>query len=500
MNHWKKVGKRHHHGINIPLFSIHTKSSCGIGEYTDLIPLIDWISSTGFDVIQLLPLNDSGPDPSPYNALTASGLHPIYLGLNHLPHLTPDLKKRIGEMQGMTKTKRVAYADILEKKENFLRDYYPLFEKDEAFHAFCTHHPQMEGFALFKTLKEAYEGQSCEDWPDELKNLSHHKRKELMRSHKEEIDYHLFVQYLCFQQMSQAKEHAEKKGVFLKGDIPILVSPDSADVWLHPDFFDQTLAAGAPPDQFTPDGQYWGFPLYRWKEIEDHDYSWWKERLHYSSYFYHLYRIDHVIGFFRIWGIERGKSAREGSFIPSSEWNAIAQGRRLLSALLSATSMLPLAEDLGFMPPGASAVLQELGICGTKVFRWEKEDFSDYLPLSLTTVSTHDSETLTLWWQNHSDEAENFAKKQGWNYDKQLSPHQRRSILEQAHKSPSLFHINLLSEYLALFPELVASDPEDERINRPGTIDEANWCYRLIPSVEDLQNHKDLNTFLKSLC
>ena len=156
---WEKVGIRHHHGINIPLFCLHSKDSCGIGEYLDLIPMIDWCESLGFDVIQLLPLNDSGDLNSPYRALTAFALNPIHLSLAKLPHIEehPDLEKWVGEMHALCKPQRVPYKQVREEKKRFMREYFQRererIESTDRYKLFVKDEWWLKGYALFKALK-----------------------------------------------------------------------------------------------------------------------------------------------------------------------------------------------------------------------------------------------------------------------------------------------------------------------------------------------------------
>ena len=175
--------------------------------------------------------------------------------------------------------------------------------------------------------------------------------------------------------------------------------------------------------------------------------------------------------------------------------------------MLASSNMLPIAEDLGDVPPEVRVCLSELGICGTKVMRWERYwekdksfiPFKDYPPLSMTCVSTHDSRTLQLWWSDFPDEAKDYAAFKHWTYSPTLTVEQRKEILWDSHHTPSLFHINLLQEYLALFPELVWPQPEDERINIPGKVLATNWLYRFRPSVEELTAHEGLKKAIEQI-
>ena len=381
--HWKRIGGfRRHHGICVPLFSFHTKDTPR-GDFYTLFLLIDWCKKVGFDCIQLLPLNDSGNDPSPYNPMNACSLDPVYIHV-------PDLKLS--------------------------------------------------------------------------RDLSRQEIKELKRNRSQEE---------AIQQLKEVKEYAEKQGVLLIGDIPILVSPESVDVKEHPTLFDQSLVAGAPPDPYCQTGQKWGFPLFNWEAMERAGYPWWRKRLRFAEQFFHLYRIDHVVGFFRIWAIPKDAPATDGHFLPGDYRQWEAHGKKILEMMIGATSMLPMAEDLGTIPDFVPCVLKELGICGTKVMRWQNIPPSRYEPLSLTTVSTADMEPLQVWKPD-------------------LTIAERREILTSSHHSASLFHINLLQEYLALFPDLVSSDSQKERINIPGTVNSTNWNYRFTPSLEEIMEHREL--------
>lgn len=507
---WDEIGLRHHHGINLPLSALMSKTSCGIGEFPDLIPLIDWTIEIGMDVIQLLPLNDTGEDPSPYNALSSCALHPIYLGLSQLSHLTPELEKKLNQFVPFCKTKRINYHQVYHKKLSWLRKYLahagPLILETDAYQSFLKTYSWVIEYALFKALKESYKNVHWKDFPEDLKNPNHTHLKQCLELYGKKMDFYLALQFLCHKQLTEVQAYATKKQCLLKGDIPILISPDSVDVWLHRDLFDLTVSAGAPPDIFNPEGQYWGFPMYQWDVIEKQDFRWWKQRLKYASEFYHLYRIDHIIGFFRIWVVPRDKKPKFGYFLPANEDIMLAQGKLLLSAMAKGSPMLPIGEDLGVIPDEARAMMTSLGICGTKVFRWEREDnekntfisHGTFNPLSMSSISTHDSETLEIWWSENK-EGEEYAEYKNWTHEIPLSPDKRFEILYENLHNPTLFHINLLQEYLALIPNLVHEDPHDERINIPGYVLPTNWTYRLKPTIEELVGNQELKEWMLKL-
>lgn len=511
--HWKKIGASHHHGINLLLSSLHSAKSSGIGEFLDLLPLIDWCASIGLDVIQLLPLNDVGCDTSPYNAISAFALNPIHLSLWSLPYLDefPDLKEKLNSFCFLNKSSRVNILEVRKAKGHFLNTYLQYTDQKflelPEYQSFINSSSSwLKGYGLFKTLKSIHHWANWESWPLEYHSPTPDQLEFFYEKYHAEISHHSIIQFLCDQQMSKVKNEATAKGVFLMGDIPILIARDSADVWLERSLFLMEFEAGSPPDQYSKEGQKWGFPVYNWQTIAKTGYRWWIDRLQYATRFYDIFRIDHVVGFFRIWAIPFGKESHDGYFFPKDEKEWIPQGKEIMLMMLNNCSMLPIGEDLGTVPDEVRLCLKQLGICGTKVMRWErkwKKDKSyipiqDYLPASLTTVSTHDSETLSLWWRNQEEEATLYAQAKGWSYQPQISREYLHQILWDSHHSGSLFHINLLNEYLALIPGMT-HEIDKERINLPGIISKDNWTYRFRPSVEEIVDNQTLRHLMHEL-
>ena len=495
--HWKLVGKKPHHGIAIPLSSLHSKQSSGIGEFLDLIPLIDFCKKIHFDTIQLLPINDTGNDQSPYNALSSCALDPVYLSLSALPNAGA-LREELPSFQEFNLLTRVKILEVKQKKTAWLYRYFqqtfPTLSSTKPYLDFVQKHSHwLEPYAQFKCLKAQHQGTHWKHWP---------KTEGVVL----DTDFHYFLQFFCFDQMKRARAYASQNGCFLKGDIPILISPDSADVWSQQNLFRFDFVAGSPPDYYNRLGQKWGFPLCNWEAMRKDRFAWWRQRLATAGELYHLYRIDHVVGFFRIWAIPEDKEPTQGHFIPQDPhlWESL--GREILEMMLDASPLLPIAEDLGTIPNEVPRVLKELGICGTKVIRWQRKwhdgkefiPLQEYEPLSLTTISTPDSDTLQMWWENTPEEAKLLAETKHWIYHPILTQKERLSLLHDAHHSTSYFHINLLQEYLALFPELIGN-PEDERINTPGTILPTNWTYRVRPSLEEMLANDKLIHLMQGL-
>jgi len=510
---WKTIGLRHHHGVCLPLFSLHSQTSGGIGEYLDLIPMIRWCKTIGMDVIQLLPLNDTGQEPGPYNAISSVALNPIHLSLHALPFFekVPSAEEKLAHLRQWNTSYRVNYSLIRDWKASFLWSYYQAvfsdFSQSNDYQTFLKNNRWVEPYGLFKALKESQGWRSWEEWPAALKNPSPAGYEALMQEYLPVIQFHSFLQYFCYQQFLEVRAVAEKEGVLLKGDVPILIARDSADVWYEPSNFLLEMTAGAPPDTYSDVGQNWGSPIYNWDALKKKNYQWWKDRLGVAGSFYQLYRIDHVVGFYRIWTIPSGSSPQKGAFLPADQALWIPHGEEIMKMMLESSPMLPIGEDLGVVPKEVRKSLAQLGICGTKVMRWERRWETDkgfipvgeYSPISMTTVSTHDSDTLQEWWKHSPKEAKEFADYKKWPYEPFLSKEHHQEILRDSHHSGSLFHINLLQEYLALFPELISKNLNDERINIPGKVLATNWTYRFKPSVEEITQHTALQEVIKAL-
>lgn len=459
-------GHRQLHGINTPLFSLLSHQSSGIGEFLDLKPLIDWLKPLGFNVIQLLPLYDTGNDPSPYNPISANALNPIYISLQALPGIDS-----LQPLKKYNRTKRVHYKEVKELKLQFLQHYVKKnsksFSGDPTYELFLHHHPWLAEF------NESYR----------------------------------MIQFIAYKQMEGVKLYAEQQGMLLMGDIPILVSSDSIDVQTQPHLFNTHYSAGAPPDFYSADGQNWGFPIYNFEALEKENFHFWRQRLASASQLYHLYRLDHIVGFFRIWAIPKGKSAIEGHYIPKDPADWVPQGERTLKAIVESSSMLPIGEDLGIIPKETRKTMHTLGIPGTKVVFWErkwKDDesfipFADYPEDSLTTISTHDSEPFSLWWQVYPEDAKTFAAFMGWDYTEILEKKHLFDLLKASHRTPSRLHINLLQEYLNLIPELTDGNLKAERINVPKTVSSKNWSYRYKYPIEKMAACTELSDLLKQL-
>ncbi len=307
--------------------ALRTGQGCGVGEFADLPILADWCRSVGLDLIQALPVNDTGADSSPYSALSAFALHPLYLHLQSVPgadaharainQFITDTARREAESKG-----RFPYRVVREFKLSLMETVYAenasAIGSDAAFARWRVENPWVIPYAVFTALRRQNNAQPWAGWPS-MADPRPREIRDWWEAHPGECMPAAWIQFILEGQLKAASRSMEEKGVFLKGDIPILMSPESADVWAHRAYFDLGARAGAPPDMFSPDGQNWGFPVYDWDALSKDGYSWWKERLRQAGKFFHAFRIDHVLGFFRIWRIPRGElSGLLGRFSPSA--------------------------------------------------------------------------------------------------------------------------------------------------------------------------------------
>lgn len=322
-------------GTAVPLGALRTEKAASIGEYTDLIKLADFAKKSGLGLIQLLPLNDSGTQSSPYSALSAFALHPIYLslesieGFDGLYKSNAEFKKNYDAFISYHKdAERFSYNDVNNSKDYFLRQIYAETETAKKGKAsknledFIKKNSWVIPYAVYKNLKYSYMQASWKSWKKTDTGLSEEEIKKRWNSDPAHL-YYAWLQAECEKQFSKSVEYCRKNKILIKGDLPILMNEDSCDAWSHPEIFNQSLRAGSPADGENPSGQNWGFPIYNWKNLKADNYTWWKNRLINASKFYDAYRLDHILGFFRIWAIpENDCNALNGHTEPFAGFKA----------------------------------------------------------------------------------------------------------------------------------------------------------------------------------
>ncbi|HEY0356455.1 MAG TPA: 4-alpha-glucanotransferase, partial [Flavisolibacter sp.] len=319
-------------GVAIPVFSLRTANSFGIGEFTDIKLLVDWSAEVGLKMVQLLPINDTTAtytwkDSYPYAAISAFALHPIYINLQKVAGKknTQIIKALAKKQKQLNQLPEIDYEQVLQFKTRALRELFDMdemgFLKEDSYKEFFEDNQSwLVPYVAFCYLRDKYGTSDFSQWKthsvyneEEISRLCHHRSKTF-----KQVAFHLFVQYHLHLQLKEAADHAHKKGIAFKGDIPIGIYRYGCDAWTAPGLYNMDMQAGAPPDDFTIKGQNWGFPTYNWKKMEEDHFEWWRQRFHQMSNYFDAFRIDHILGFFRIWSIPVDSiEGIMGRFIPA---------------------------------------------------------------------------------------------------------------------------------------------------------------------------------------
>ncbi len=319
-------------GTLIPVFSLRTEGSFGVGDFGDLKRMVDWVAETGQRVLQILPINDTTTthtwaDCYPYSCISIFALHPQYADLRQLPPIDDEAERRRMEdlRKELNALPQIDYERVNRAKNEYLHTIFSQCAdrtmKSAAFkHFFADNEHWLVPYAQYSYLRDAYGTADFEKWPShrewceaERGQLANPRTKAYKK-----LAYHYYIQFVLHQQMQAAHEYAKARGVILKGDIPIGVSRNGCDVWHEPAYFKMNAQAGAPPDAFAQNGQNWGFPTYNWDAMLADGGQWWIRRFQHMANYFDAYRIDHVLGFFRIWSIPgECVHALMGQFDPS---------------------------------------------------------------------------------------------------------------------------------------------------------------------------------------
>ena len=321
-------------GVAVPLFSLRSEQSFGVGEFADLQLLGDWCAKSGQKMIQILPINDTSmsmtwADSYPYNTVSSFALHPLYIRLSDVGYLRGEADR--AEMEALkaelNAQPEMDYERVVKAKIKYLRKMY------EQLGARCMDSKSFRDFekqnrawlmpyAVFSVLRDKYKTADFTKW-DTFSKFIEKRCAAFAERNEKEVGFYYYMQYHLDRQLRKVRDYLHSKGVVLKGDLPIGVSRTSVDVWQNPELFTTTSSAGAPPDDFSAEGQNWGFPIYNWEKMAEDDYAWWRARFAKMSDYFDAYRIDHILGFFRIWAVPDGaKNALLGAFVPSLPYSA----------------------------------------------------------------------------------------------------------------------------------------------------------------------------------
>lgn len=663
-------------GVVVPLSALYTKECPACGDYPALKDFADFCSASDLSVVQLLPVNDTGTQSSPYSGLSAFALHPMFIRISALPEFKDALKSNKAFSTAYKKfekefeyKKRFDYNAVLEEKTKLLHLLYNFVEKRMATPAktvvtageepsvydnlnremavFIRDNQWIIPYAVFKNIKDENMQASWKSWDETVRDLSRDQIQMKWQNKAKKSSHNFFVwcQLRASQQFKESADYLRSKGIILKGDLPILLNEDSVDCWTYPEFFRQDWRAGSPPDGGNPMGQSWGFPTYDWDKLSEDGYGWWKDRIIASSQYYDAFRIDHILGFFRIWAsserdttaylghtipyadfsrktlnelgfnddrikwlsqphiptghiesitwnhdeataileklcdrvkteelwtfkktitgdrdiyemnfcddgeknsriqnalaekwrdralieIKKNKFIKVYSFENSTAWKTLSweeqeklrelfeatdvkenkswkkQALETLTAITSATQMIPCAEDLGVNLPVMPEVLKKLNILSLKVLRWTRQweqegqpyiPFDQYPELSVATTSVHDSSTLRQWWNQEKDSVWAFLKASSLDQkidgNSAFTPEIAEAVLKAMAGCNSALFINPLQDFLFLEHVFYMENENDERINIPGSVTDFNWTYRIPVTVKELTDNKNL--------
>jgi len=491
-------------GLLLPFFSLRSARDWGVGDLGDLEPFCRWLASAGQSVLQLLPIAEMGMyETSPYGALTAFALDPLYLALDAVEDfaaaggigvLSPGARHALDVARGAP---GIAYAHVRHAKTEALAAAFAHYEVTEAatgstreavFAAFVEAESWwLEEYVLFRALLDLHGEQPWSTWEAGLRDAEPAALRELRPALGRACRYHAWVQWLLAEQWSSAHRAAAAAGVRLLGDMPFMVSRESADVWARQREFRLDATIGAPPDAFSADGQDWGLPVMRWEAMAENGHAWWRARCRRAAALLDGIRLDHVIGYYRIYERPAGGAP---FFQPADEGVQRALGEHLLAVGREAGRGLDLiGEDLGSVPEFVRHSLGRLDIPGFRVLRWEHDggtfrDPRSYPEQSVATTGTHDTSSLVEWWEDELtvDQRAAVAAVPAFaslrEHGDRLTPEGRAVLLGGVYGSASR---------LVILPFMDAYGGRD-RINVPSTVAETNWTYRMPWTVDQLRS------------
>lgn len=546
-------------GVLAPLFALRTETDLGIGDLDALRQFIDWAAGVGFKLVQMLPINETGGDNSPYNAISAGAIEPTTLHL--APGSPEDLSgEDFAQVVGAFDLRRlrsggVKYRQVRQLKRALLETAFARSQtrrrNDQrqagSFTDFCEKERSwLDDYVFFRALMEENGGSEAWDqWAEEQRSVSAAREwreaqlPEVRERFAEREEFFRYVQWVAYGQWMAAKVFAEERGVALMGDIPFGVSYYSADVFSRTSEFAIEWCGGAPPEPYFKDdkftqkwGQNWGIPLYRWEAMRGNDFQWWRQRVRGVRRLFHLFRIDHVLGFYRIyafpWRPQRNKEflplahdemqKRTAGAIPhfaprddATEAHCEANRREgeeyLRMVLDEARETRLIGEDLGTVPKYVRPSLQSLGIAGFKIPQWE--DYPDgriipgsqYERLSVATYATHDHKPLRATWEEAFGE-ESATREQARNDLRRIAQFAGIQALPEDAEFDRDFYAPTMealfrSEAWIAIPMITDLLARKDRFNVPGTAADSNWSRRMHLTVARLGSSRGVGRRMK---
>lgn len=480
-------------GLLLPLFSARSTRSWGVGDIADLARLGPWLRASGLRLLQVLPVNDMATgQTSPYSALSAMAIEPLYIALDDLADVQAlgDEAYTAGERElreQLNGTRAVPYVEAMATKDAILRRAFDRFREVEwagdtpragALRDYVAEEGWwLHDYALFRVLHDHFKARPWWEWPEGLAG-----RDASALAHARE-EHATAVLEVCWQQWNAQRQWEAARtaldGIALVGDLPFMVSSDSADVWSHQWLFSREASVGTPPDAFSETGQDWGLPVYRWDAMRADDFGWLRARARRMAEMFDAFRIDHLVGFYRTYW--RPADGSTPFFVPAHEWDQRQLGEDTIAAFASGGAAL-IAEDLGTIPDFVRASMHELGLPGYKVLRWERDwhapgqpflDPTAYPAASLATTGTHDTDMLADWWDSAPDDERAAVLE---------IPRLRQTSMVVEHPFDDRLRDALLDTMMHAGSDLVIFPLQDvfgwrDRINVPATVGPDNWSW-----------------------
>jgi 4-alpha-glucanotransferase len=467
---------------------LHPTSLPGPDGIGDLGPeayrWIDFLASTGCSYWQVLPLGPTGYGDSPYQCFSAFAGNPYLISPAVLYDQGLLTRKDLAERPDF-ETDRVDYGPAIKWKLSILDKAFEHFKelnKPELIEQFMqfqySQSAWLKDFALFMAIKEAQGGGSWDHWSRYLRSRGKKVISEFIKENQNSIQRFTFQQFLFFRQWTALRKYANSKGIKLIGDVPIFIAYDSADTWSHPELFylnksgKPTVVAGVPPDYFSPTGQLWGNPLYRWDIHAQTGYAWWIDRVRATCQLFDTIRLDHFRGFAGYWEVPAGMPTAEvGRWVPGP-------GINLFTTIKKALGPLPIiAEDLGEITPDVIELREQLALPGMKILQFAFSSDADdaflphnYLNNCVAYTGTHDNDTSTGWYQSASEKERDFCRR-----------YIASSGIEIAWDMIRVVWGSVAFMTLTTMQDLLAADT-DARMNFPGR-PTGNWCWRMPAGV-----------------
>lgn len=501
-------------GLLLPLFSMVSSRSWGIGDIEDMAAIAPWLQSAGMNALQILPVNDMATgQSSPYSALSAMATDAIYLAVDRVPEVAGgrvslDEQERV-RLEAVRQLPRVDYVSVRALKMAVLARAFAYFVDHEwrrdtpaarALRTFIDNESWwLSDYALFRVLHDVHDAHPWWEWPEPLAAREPGALEAARLTHAHAL---LFAQWQQWHAQVQWEEARSRLApIAIIGDLPFMVSTDSADVWANQHLFSRDATVGTPPDAFSATGQDWGLPVYRWDEMVRADFGWLRDRGRRAAEMFDAYRVDHLVGFYRTYN--RPVDGREPYFVPAEEHEQRWLGEKVLEVFRSAGSDI-IAEDLGTIPDFVRESLDRLGVPGYRVLRWERDwhtpghpfrDPAAYPRASLATTGTHDTDMLAAWWDGapHDERVALLALPalawRGFTADEPFSDRLRDALTELLMHAASDLVILPLQDVFGW----------RDRINVPASVGEQNWSWVSPIRVDALTGHDEARARAEAL-